>query len=442
MKRLVLLIVAFGGLASANAAGDVDFKESGEFRMRYTNLMNPTSVKNVKDSSSGFTHRFRLNFAARKGETLQAYASLLHNANWGYAGGSGGTVSGVPGTPVEADEILTINRAWGWWKSTDSLSFKFGRFGLEIADGAVFSENDWEAIPVSHSGVQGTWDMDFAKFLFFGVKTDEYGYLDSGAFTADPERNFYGVSLDFKNMPEAIKMANFHVIQDVRDESSFANARNLQRFGLSVGGDTMNILYKATVAYMTGKEKDRLPTLNPSIDVNGMMYDLMVGYGLPDVMGLKVSGSYHYDSGEKATTATKKEVYDAAYYDRHNYAGLMDVLRWGNLTYWSINASLNPLETMEVGLGWYSFSRSVGDSGVTFGPSYTGTGASDYGGTTLASGKALGSEVDLYANKTYENGFKIGARYGAFMPGKALKDASPKHDQVAQELFLQAALAF
>ncbi len=444
MKRLVLAVATLGVAVSVSAADDVEMKHSGEFRMRYHNMMDSTGVKDAKDSMAGLNHRFKWNVTARKGESLQAFLSLIHNGGWGHDAATGNP-DGHTATPDgigDSQNMVLVNRAWGWWKSTDMLSFKFGRFGIEIADGAVFAESDWGPIPTAHEGVMGAWDMDFAKVSFFGVKTDEFGNLPAAALTNDAERNLYGASLDFKNMPEAIKMANFHFVQEVQDEhaaSPGGGARNTQRLGLTVGGDTMNLLYKATAAYVTGKEKDRVAAgANPSYDINSMMYDLMLGYSMPDTMGLKITAGFHSDTGDKTGTATKDESYDPFYYDGHNYAGLMDVVGWGNSTYMNFNVSMMATETLEAGVGYYMFSRTTNEDGVNFGDSYS----TALGALALGTDKAIGSEIDVFVNKAYENGFKIGVRYSAFMPGKSLKDATPKTDQTMSDLFLQASLNF
>ena len=57
-----------------------------------------------------------------------------------------------------AANMFTVCSDWlnwntGWWRGTDMVSFKVGRFGIEFADGAVFSENDWQAVPTAHEGL-------------------------------------------------------------------------------------------------------------------------------------------------------------------------------------------------------------------------------------------------------------------------------------------------
>lgn len=433
MKRLVLMVATLG-IATAAMAQDADIKNSGEFRLRYHNVMDKTGASgNSADNHAGFNQRFKWNITARKGENLQAMLSVLHGARWGYnttdgTSSAAGTGTNAPDT-ADAQNLLLVNRAWGWWKSSDTLSFKFGRMGIEIADGAVFSENDWEANPTAHEGVMGMWDMDFAKVALFGVKNIELENNGAGAGT-DPENNFYGVSLDLKNMPEAIKTANIHVVSfALNGGATAADSTSMQHIGATVGGDVAGFLYKGTLGYQTGKVSAATST-----DINAMMYDLMAGYGLPEMMGLKISAGYHMDTGDKAGTATKDEGYNPLFYDRHNYAGLMDVVGWGNLTYMNVNASIMPMETVEAGIGYYMFSNTEAGTANANAP-FFGT---DAGSTN----KDLGSELDVYANKAYDNGLKIGARYSTFMVGKYFKDQTPSLSKSPSEIFLQASLSF
>jgi hypothetical protein len=355
------------------------------------------------------------------------------------------------GAGVTPNDALIVSRAWGLWKASDSLVFKVGRFGLEVADGAVLAENDYEAIPTQHEGLAAIWDTSFAGFAFVSLKTAELGTLPTGSVgsgvagtgnpSSDPELNIYGIVADIKNMPEAVKVANVHVLQVNKDET-LANtgnfdkgAMNAQLIGLTVGGDVSNVLYKVTAAMQTGIWSK---TAAAEQKLSASMYDLMVGYKMPEVMGLKITAGYHMDSGDDNTTADKNEGYWAPFYDKHNYAGLMDVVRWGNLTYMNVNASMNPMEDLEVGAGYYMFSRTSDKAGASF--------SSDARYTGLAVGgndKAIGSELDLYGNKSYEGGaLKVGARLGMFMPGEGMKNATTKQEKTLMQAMLQASLAF
>ena len=166
------------------------------------------------------------------------------------------------------------------------------------------------------------------------------------------------------------------------------------------------------------------------------MFDVMVGTGMPETMGLKLSVGYHMDSGDDAAADDKQEAYQTQAYDSHNYAGLMDVVNWGNLSYLSINASLMPMEDTEAGVGLYMFSKSKENGTTSAGPGVIG------GAATIGNKKDIGNEIDLWANKSYGNDMKIGARIGMFMPGAAIKDTTAGTDKTVTDFLVQASMGF
>ncbi len=438
MKRFALIVSAIAMTATAYAQDATEFKSGGEFRARYENYFN----KSASDNSQSESHvdaRLKYNLNIRKGEKLQAHLGLLHSTRLGAATPVQATPETQGNYTVPAVNGLIVNRAWGWWRGTDAVSFKVGRFGIDIADGAVFSENDWEAVPFAHEGLDVAFDSAFAMFNLYAVKQAELG---ARAGNSDMEQNYYMLTADLKNMPEAIKMANIHLIDVTRDATGTGvgvGSRNWQHIGLTLGGDIVGFMYKATGAFQFGT-MDK-PDVGPTRNLSANMFDLMLGYGLPETMGLKVSVGYHTDSGDDATGTGDVKSYQPLFYDRHNYAGLMDVVQWGNLTYFNVNASIMPMEDLEAGAGFYVFSRTKDTGSVTTGDGWVNPNVT-VGGASLASGSSLGSEVDVFANKAYGPDMKIGVRYSAFMTGDALKNAPVNANKTAHMGYLQASIGF
>ncbi len=405
--------------ASAQAADETEFKNSGEFRLRYFNDMNATG-REAAGPRADTTSRFKWNVSARKGEKVQGYLSLVHSSQFGATSGTFDSNA--------ASNLLIVNRAWGWWRATDTVSLKVGRIGIEIADGSVFSENDWENMPTAHEGLQVAIDTSFADLSIYALKLAELGKTE--AVSADNETNTYVLSADLKNMPESVKMANVHVAQLMSDTPE---GQNIQAVGATLGGDIAGFNYKATLASQMGVTTK---TSTAETKASGMMYDILVGYSMPEMMGLKLNVGYHSDTGDDSTTTDKNEGYLAGFYEKHNNAGLMDVVRWGNLTYLSVGATLNPSEDYEVGAGYYMFSRSTDKDDASFGERFTSLSGGN------GTGKDIGSELDIFANKSYDGGFKMGARFGTFMPGAYLKDGATKRDKSLMQAMLQASMSF
>lgn len=450
--RLLIAVLSVIWVSKAFAQ-ETEVKYSGEFRARYQNHRNTTAQQtdtttNQSTDKTDVDHRFKLNLSARKGESLQAGLTLLHASGWGEANDPAAPTAATGGTgiPSSRDEFdrnnsALVNRAWGWWKANDSLSFRFGRVGIEFADGSVFSENDYEQFPVAHDGLLAFWDINLGRFTFLGVKNREFG---AGTLTGDAEENMYGFAFDFKNVPSFIKMMNVHFLQITQDETGTApltTRDNRQHLGFAMGGDFFGFLYKGSGAYQLGKTEGNASGTAYSANNNAWMVDLLAGYQAQNFSGFKLTAGYHADTGDKNTSDRgKNEAYNPLFYDRHSYAGLMDVLRWGNLTYWSANLSLIPVDDLETGISYLDFTRSSTGTAVTaatYGPFYS---LAD-----VTTEKNLGSEVDVYVNKTYaSSGFVISGRFGMFMPGAAMKDQAivPPRNQNIYQWFLQGAMVF
>ena len=441
MKRFALFLAALAVTTTAMAADEVEFKHSGDFRVRYFNDINSTGAES-SGQKSDTTGRFKWNISARKGEKLQGYLSLIHNSQFG----AQATYSGDYDTAT-TNNLFLVNRAWGWWKATESLSFKVGRFGIEFGDGSIFAENDWDNYATAHEGLLASWDWEFARLALAGIKTHDFPQTLTTAAPNDPERNVYLLIADVKNVPEAIKLANIHLVQ-VRSEANAAagatlTEQNFLQYGLTVGGDVSNFLYKGTFSLQNGSF-NKTAALDQKI--NASMFDVMLGYQMPETMGLKISVGYHMDSGDDAAGAAgtgDKKTYQAPYFDNHNYAGLMDVVDWGNLTYYNVNASLMIAEDLELGAGYYMFSRTSADALPTPGKN-TRSNITKYAtAAEVAEGeKALGSELDVFTNKSYDGGIKIGARFGLFMPGAYWKDGEAKRDKNLMDFMLQGSIPF
>lgn len=434
MKRLVLLAGALV-VSTAAQAQDSEFKHNGEFRVRYYNDMTPSGNKDNPANKSDVEGRATIGLTMRKGENVQAHVSLIHGTIFG-ADKAASTAPGTAGyTTATTNNLMLVNQAYGWWKAGDGLTFKVGRQHIAVADGAVFSTDSWLLIPHTHEGLLVGFDTDFAGIGLALIK-DADQLTGTGNPESDPERNNTILTVDLKNMPEAVKTANVHILQSKGSETT-GTARGIldvMHIGATVAGDVSNVMYKVTAAFQSGSFSKTAAT---DLKLGGNMFDLMVGYSMPETMGLKLSAAYHMDSGDDNAADDKIESYQPLYYDSHKYAGLMDILGWGNLTYWNLNASVMPAEDLEVGLGLYGFSKSKENGAITQTNRPNGTAAS-----AVANKADLGMELDVYATKKYAGGFQIDAYLGAFMPGAAFKDAAIKMESTIMQAMVMGTMTF
>ncbi|MEQ1875519.1 MAG: alginate export family protein [Bdellovibrionia bacterium] len=427
-----LWTILFGlALVSTAHAQSTDFKWNAELRTRYTNDMNRQWLKgSLGENSAMFEGRTKLGVTMMKGDSLTGHVSLLHNNIWGNKGDSTATAGYSQHPAAVAGNSLSVQEAWGWWKSNDMLSMKFGRAGFEYGDGTIFALNDWNNLPNSWEGIWTQWGFDFADMHLFGNKL-----LDSETSVAgnsDPEIVAYGLVVNFKNLPEFLKHAFLHVVNVNADQVTALPAgavgANQMHYGLTLMGDANSLDYRFTADIFSGKYKG----VGSDMNLKGTMFDAELGWSMPEFMKARFGFMIHMDTGDDSTTPDS-EGYSPLYYDQHKYAGLMDVVSWGNSTYYGVSFGMNPSEDLNAGLSVLMFSRTSDKAAanITPGPGATATDA-----------KPVGNEIDLHATKTYGDNFSIFGLYGMFMPGEYVKKSLGDQGDTFSKLQLQAKLTF
>lgn len=403
MKNLIAFLALIAFVPSAFADG-AEFSHDGELRVRY-------ETRTVKDtpSTGGTSQRFKWGTTFRSGEKLSGRLGIIANSQWGSAQKANTTITNQEPVAGNTDSELLVNEAYGTWMASDNLIIRAGRSCMEMADSTIISCNSWENVQKAYDGMIFTYDHEAVRASFFGVNAwEDTANIDGDA--DDDDMLFYGLIFDIKSLPEFFKMANIHAI-------SIANqmAKESQtRFGLTLGGDTMGIDYRLTYEMQGGKDLS-----GGDVTAKGTMADVEVGYSMPDTMKFRIWVGYHMDSGDDGTDATDNSHYDQFHYDRHNNAGLMDVMQWGNLTYLHAGVSLEPMENLGVELAYHQFTASEED-GVNMVTGFTGN---------VAGESALGSEIDLTLTHSYGENLSIAYRFGTFTPGDALveEDAQTLH---------------
>lgn len=432
MKRLVLLAGATLAMSTAAQAQDSEIKHNGEFRVRYYNDMTPSGVKDLPGNKSDIEGRMKLGVTMRKGEDLQAHITLLHGTIFGADKGGQATLTDPNSySVVNNNNSLLVNQAYGWWKAGEGFTLKAGRFNVEIGGGEFFSADNWKLVPITHEGFQVGFDTGFAMFNAYLIKDKELAA--NPGMDSDPEQHNVILTGDLKNMPEAIKTANLTIVNVARSETAAAGSANAQHIGVTVGGDVAGLTYKAVYGQQMGVASK---TAAGETKLGGNMFDVTLGYGMPETMGLKFWVNYHQDSGDDNGADDTENQYQSLYYDSHKYGGAMDMFGWGNLTYWNLGAAIAPAEDMEVGLSLFGFSKTKENGGFGTNSNHRQTFAG------LANKSDLGMELDVYATKKYGSSFQIDAHLGAFMPGAAFKDAATKMEATIMQLMVAGTMTF
>lgn len=399
MKKLLFAFASFALVSSAFAQDGADMKWNSELRFRFTGTENAGFNKASTDTAT--VQRTKIGATMTKGEDLTATVTLLQAATWGNAATAGNTSGEL--TAGDTDNDVSVYEAFVFWKAMDNVALKIGRGALDLADGSVVAKNDWEQRPYAFEGVYGAYFTEWANIGLFGVK----GMNDDA--TNNPDINFYGLSVDVKNLPEWLKMLNVHALQS---KATNVDATDLSdeklRLGVTLKGDVSAVDYRATYAMYTGEQADAGTTT----DHKASMMDLEVGFTMADVMNMRIHGLYHTDSGEK--TGGDLEGYDPFFYEKHANAGLMDLIGWGNSTYMKVGIALEPAEMTKVGADYYMFTKTESADSV-YNNSHSAITA-----IGTASGDDVGTELDLWATRALSNGAELNARIGMFSADNAL----------------------
>ncbi|MGE0764578.1 MAG: alginate export family protein [Bdellovibrionales bacterium] len=441
MRKLVALAALLVGMPVAHAAevkGDVSM--NAEYRLRYLFEQARTGDKDADTNENNFAQRMKFDLNFKASEKFSAFASFIHNTDFGSV--AAGNNDQIPDTISETgnvnntENVLLVNQAYAVWMMNDAWTFKVGRGGFTMADGSVMSLNDWQSTPYAFHGGLLNWEKENFRASFYGVKVELTGAGTTG--NDDPETNFFGVSFDWKALPEFLKMANIGVSKINGDRTSAVARRDELRYHLVLAGDTANVDYKLNYAAHTGETE---AVAAAAIDKKGSMYALEVGYSMPEMMKSRFYVGYHVDSGGNAANANQ-ERYDSFYYEKHATSGMMDVVAWGNLTFIKAGYTLSPMDQVDVGLHYWKFSSTESDdnnvaningSGFTFNRASNGGSTSD----------DVGQEIDLSVTKKYDGGFAISSYIGAFMPGAYLKDVSATDkDDTYMQVFVEGKMTF
>mgnify|MGYP001477033961 CR=1 FL=1 len=401
MNKKLLAVLAMALVPTVSVAA-TDITNNAELKFRMNHNQNSGRVDGA--NTTAWEQRLKWGLTYRAGEKLTGKVQLLHNANWGEDHGEA-----IMGDRTD-DNALLVNQAFVNWMTSNDLSFTLGRQPIDFGDGTIFNNNDWEHEPYAFDGVGVAYDTEFAGINFWGVKLFDAGYASTGVSSpdSDPERNLYVLSIDVKNMPEFLKMLNIHIVKDSANEvtadttgnsppgytgSTTSSRIDSTRFGLTLKGMSGMVDYRLTYSAVSGE----VEASGAKTDLASSMIDASVGYSLESFKNSHFELAYHTDTGDKTSTGSKNEGYDSAYYNMHYNAGRMDIQRWGNLTYVKVGWHLEPMADYTAGLDYFQFSQTE-DNG----------GEGD-----------LGTELDLYASRKYDNGLMMTARLGMFTPGDA-----------------------
>lgn len=411
---------------------DVYFQPGGGIRVRYENLRQATGegFPGNEDESQA-SHRAQFDFKMYKGEYFETFFRFLNFADWGSATGD---TSGGQHDSFSRTNGLLVNQAYGTWKVDDTIGLRFGRVPLNLGLGYTYGTNDWFNVPYSFDLIDVGWDWGGVELAVIAAKIQEFSTAAGQTLSSDPEENHIILNLDIKNALDSLEFLTFNIVQVNRDLGSpdggvsVVNGLNTQRFSLETKISGKNFFGSAFLSYVTGEEKVAASNVLNGIEkleVNQTAFDIKLGYNFTQVNNLKFWGGFHRDSGDNDPGDDQSQSYDSFFYEVYGQSGLMDLIRWGNLSFIRAGFSVDIFTGLTIGSDWWSLSRSEANDGVNFGAAGRFYNANVLSGDlVLGSGKDLGNEFDIWLERKYQSGVDVRVTFSNFFPGETFSTAT------------------
>ncbi len=313
---------------------DTRVKWGGDYRFRFYFSDNLTFENSKKEDLS--SHRFILKGEMAPNDDIETHFSININQVIGGEGKRG--FSGLEGFNDDLKDIQILT-AYADWHLGSSFFLKLGRINLNWGNEAVVSSNLDDQRPYGFDGLFFGYDSE-SFMLNTGVLRVGDWSKDMGSPSAiDPEESAYFIILDFKSFGEIFRTAEFFFLR--LESSEFIHRENsvsiggysLNRFGFSLVGSKSKVFYQADYVNLLG-------SYSKGGNAQAWMGHINLGVNFGEKQPASVYLIGHYDSGDDSTSTEVDESYRPIYYNHHKYAGFMDLLAWGNLTYYGLGASL------------------------------------------------------------------------------------------------------
>ena len=400
---------------------------SGHYRAR--GLFQENIFIGSSDYADLYSHRLRLNGSFSPNDDIQAHfsANLYGNLGGNRRGNLGLDQSLV--NDSSSDHELQLLKAYGEWDFWRGFFLNFGRQQLDWVNEAMISPNEDDDRPYSFDGLVVHYSDSVVHFQAGVLRLGDWSSQNGD--NLDPSEDSYFASIELKGYFNLLKEAQLFFYRTQAD--SFENADlglslqggSFNRFGVALNGESSSLYYTLDYINFTG-------TYSDGVAAAGNMGHLKLGGIWGSSNRLRTYVVFHTDTGDDSSTANDNESFDPLYYNHHQYAGLMDLLAWGNLTYYGVGFEFRPDDEQLFLLQFLTFQRTETGSGVS---------SIDYLGFDQAfitedinqntngfSARDLGFELDFLYKREYSKTAYIELILGAFIPGEYFESYGREKD--------------
>ena len=344
-------------------------------------------------------------------------------------------------------ELGALNATWpfqiyarGDWNMTSSFTLRLGMGPYDTDLHQVFSQNDYEPYPSLFQGMFLSYSTDTSDYHFFGGyfpnRWEEWEGTELAPEDTENKENLpvgsvyppqvnggkysLGINVDIKIVSAFLNRALFHWVY--LSDSLTTDAEQSTRIGFSLQGQMTR--FNMDYSILTVFHGEGL-----GFRFNEDMQHIFLGYSKVEWLDSYFFAGYHRDSSH----------YDPWLYDRHENGGLLDILQWGNLTYWLAGYKASVWHWFDMEFRYYLMQSTTDKGPIQLG--LYGSYLTDKDALSAA-GKSLGWEMDLRLIKNITEEFRVILLGGVFVYDKGLRDTLGKGDKYYSQLQLSARYTF
>lgn len=378
------------------------------------------------DDANRVLNRFRMNVNADINEKLAAFVQIQYSTLFGSSSSSPGAAAGgsllpnapitdtiapVPPYPTDPSQTaanasaLGFRQAYVVFKSLgdSTADLMVGRFNLNLGDGRLLSEADWDNVGRGFDGLRLDWSQDQIAFAAFAASVVEGG-LD---FTAS-DAAVYGGWISM-SPTDGFKLQPYTIFVD--NNSTSAPLMVGKPWTLGVLGDfaveDTGVRLYGDAAMQQDTERPNTPIQGGKNVGFGQAYMLMAG--LQFTSNMDEMKEYKPSVGVEYGYATK--YFNDLYGARHGLYGASDVVTTlNNLQYWKFYASVEPREDMTARVSYFLHHLA------------NNAGEGELGQPSMS--KNLGQELDVEFMVKCAKHIDVAAGWAHYFTGNAMQEGA------------------
>ncbi|MDP2688661.1 MAG: alginate export family protein [Deltaproteobacteria bacterium] len=353
----------------------------GQYRLRGEYRDNVDYNDDLSDSTDFWTQRVRLTANAAATDDTSIKITLQDTRTFGATGVlTDDTVDNGVAADSGTDNFLDLHEAYLNVKDIFGapVSFRAGRQELNYGDQRLVGGFGWSNNGRAFDGFKFMYSNDMVDVDAFSMTITE----DTAATNDDTY--FNGVYATLKQLVpnNTVDAYLFH--------QTDGTALTRYTLGARVKGALAGVDYTVELPYQFGEASD-------TVDISAWALAVKAGYTLPTPMKIRVGAEYDFATGDEAGSADENEAFNNLFPTNHAHFGIGDVVNtWSDIQAWSLNASVDVNEKLNVYVAYWNYTEDEVPSGAD---------------------DDLGSEIDLVASYKYSNSVGIEAGAARFYPG-------------------------